>query len=303
MDVYDMLGVKCTSSLVEVRKAYRGMALLCHPDKGGSAEDMRALKRSYDWICSQLEAVELESQKGTFEEREAEFQAFMKAQADDRVVPSWSEIEMEAMGVSKADVDSMKQAILARVGDSAFLCDMTIRRTLHMYEHDRRNRTLHQCLHQCLEEELKQSLSSETIHSSIQGGYGTMMDASSVHEDGLHELHGLLELQTPSSTSFGQQELVMYQEPALLEYVGWNGPSAEIPMPVKLEDYSVGATMCDYRVAHTETYNMSVELEKLYDTEGKFSMSEDDVMKMRNEMDDVISGSRHELQLLFKKRS
>ena len=52
---YDLLGIKSDASLSELKKNYYNMALLCHPDKGGSSQDMYVVSSAYKYIKKQLE--------------------------------------------------------------------------------------------------------------------------------------------------------------------------------------------------------------------------------------------------------
>ena len=114
MDLYAMLGLTVNSSLADARRAYKNMALICHPDRGGNASDMNILKTAYDWIVHQLENVALEGEKGTFEEREAEFTEFLKTQAN-VPMPSLNDIEIEALGISSEFIGKIKDTIKTSV--------------------------------------------------------------------------------------------------------------------------------------------------------------------------------------------
>jgi curved DNA-binding protein CbpA len=47
-DLYALLGVKSGASMMEIRAAYRRVALKAHPDKGGSAGDFHAISQAFD---------------------------------------------------------------------------------------------------------------------------------------------------------------------------------------------------------------------------------------------------------------
>lgn len=51
---YELLGVTIDSTTREVRKAYYKLSLLCHPDKGGSGEDMTCLHTAYIYVMEQI---------------------------------------------------------------------------------------------------------------------------------------------------------------------------------------------------------------------------------------------------------
>ena len=52
---YDIMNLTPESSLKDLKDAYYQMALLCHPDKGGSADDMIVIHNAYKYIKEQLE--------------------------------------------------------------------------------------------------------------------------------------------------------------------------------------------------------------------------------------------------------
>lgn len=55
---YELLGIdinKKDLSIKEVKKAYYSMALVCHPDKGGTENDMNVVQQAYSFICNQME--------------------------------------------------------------------------------------------------------------------------------------------------------------------------------------------------------------------------------------------------------
>lgn len=60
-DPYSVFGATLETSLVELRQRYFQLSLLCHPDKGGCAEDMIALKGAYDIVRAGQENRDLSS--------------------------------------------------------------------------------------------------------------------------------------------------------------------------------------------------------------------------------------------------
>lgn len=63
---YELLGVTIDSPMKELKSAFYSLALLLHPDRGGTSEEMIVLQSSYDWIKSQI--LNTEENKKTFEE-------------------------------------------------------------------------------------------------------------------------------------------------------------------------------------------------------------------------------------------
>ena len=46
--IWQTLGISTTATLTEIKRAYRARALQTHPDRGGSAEEFRALHSAYE---------------------------------------------------------------------------------------------------------------------------------------------------------------------------------------------------------------------------------------------------------------
>jgi hypothetical protein len=51
---YELLGVTIDSTLKDLKTSFYSLALLLHPDRGGTSEEMIVLQSSYDWIKSQI---------------------------------------------------------------------------------------------------------------------------------------------------------------------------------------------------------------------------------------------------------
>ena len=54
---YDLLGVTIDSTPEDVRKSYHSLALLVHPDRGGSAVDMMILQSAYECVIFQINSI------------------------------------------------------------------------------------------------------------------------------------------------------------------------------------------------------------------------------------------------------
>jgi curved DNA-binding protein CbpA len=92
---YDLLGFDSKQpniSMIELKKQYFMLSLICHPDKGGNDEDMIILKNAYQYIKEQIEGKDEKSKD--FKTVEEEFNNFMKEQSDKP--PSFSSIYEEA---------------------------------------------------------------------------------------------------------------------------------------------------------------------------------------------------------------
>jgi len=76
---FELLGVDCKSSREEVRKSFKELALICHPDKGGDANQMKTLHLAYLYVISQIEFKE---HGRTMEEEEQKFKEFLESQED-----------------------------------------------------------------------------------------------------------------------------------------------------------------------------------------------------------------------------
>ena len=61
----------------DLKKNFRSLTLICHPDKGGSEESMRTLHNAYKYIKSQFENCQTDK---TYADLENEFYSFCKKQ-------------------------------------------------------------------------------------------------------------------------------------------------------------------------------------------------------------------------------
>ena len=71
--MYDVLGLTHGASIDEVKKAYRKLAMIHHPDKGGNPEDFKKITQAYE-ILSDPEKKERFDQFGTTEPPPPQFQ-------------------------------------------------------------------------------------------------------------------------------------------------------------------------------------------------------------------------------------
>ncbi len=92
---YDLLGFDSKNPNIEMKELkaeYYTLSLICHPDKGGTAEDMIILKNAYQYIKEQIEGKDAKSKD--VKEVEEEFKNFMKDQ--ENTPPPFSQIYEEA---------------------------------------------------------------------------------------------------------------------------------------------------------------------------------------------------------------
>lgn len=72
---FHLLGVKIDSDIKDVRRAYYKLSLICHPDKGGSKDDMIIVHNAYKYVKKQIEFSE---NKETLENIEEDFKNFFE---------------------------------------------------------------------------------------------------------------------------------------------------------------------------------------------------------------------------------
>lgn len=78
-DPFDLLGVSLGASGQEVRKRYYQLACLCHPDRGGTAEQMRTLHNAYQFVSRSVAL----NTTDTLADLQGAFDAFCVAQTTD----------------------------------------------------------------------------------------------------------------------------------------------------------------------------------------------------------------------------
>lgn len=88
---YSLLGLDENSTISDLKKNYYSMSLLCHPDKGGSGDDMYIVSSAYKYIKNQLE--NKEERKTTYETLENDFKNFCNDQ--ETKPPSFNQIYEE----------------------------------------------------------------------------------------------------------------------------------------------------------------------------------------------------------------
>ena len=89
---FGLLGVTPNSTFSELKRNYYNMALMCHPDKGGSNDDMHIVQMAYNYCKEQLQSQE--ARQTTYEQLEMEFADFCQEQ-EENPPPSFSSIYEE----------------------------------------------------------------------------------------------------------------------------------------------------------------------------------------------------------------
>jgi hypothetical protein len=95
VDPYGLLGVTVHSTCQDVRRAYYALALHAHPDKGGSAAQMRVVQAAYEYVSRQVAGV---NRTRSYEDAEADFAAFL---GELREVPCFMDVHAEAFDLPK----------------------------------------------------------------------------------------------------------------------------------------------------------------------------------------------------------
>jgi len=85
---FSLLGVNIKSTREEVKKVFKELALICHPDKGGHEEEMKILYNAYKYV---IEQISFQEHGRTMEEEEECFKKFLEEQEDGKI-PSIFEI-------------------------------------------------------------------------------------------------------------------------------------------------------------------------------------------------------------------
>jgi len=83
-----LFNVDYRSKISELKRSFKNLSLVCHPDKGGSKEEMETLYNSYVWVKEQLET---ENHERTFEMEEENFKRFLEEQKNVKI-PTMFEI-------------------------------------------------------------------------------------------------------------------------------------------------------------------------------------------------------------------
>lgn len=107
LDPFALLGVTIESTPEEAKAAFRAIALIVHPDKGGRADDMKMLMKSYKFVMKQLNLV---NRSNTVDDLEKEFADFCKSQKDTDLDMRSRELREMVMGEEAAAAMEVEEA-------------------------------------------------------------------------------------------------------------------------------------------------------------------------------------------------
>jgi len=263
LDPYDLLGVSPYAPAGDVRRAYYQMALIAHPDKGGSAADMATVHAAYEYVIARAPKITL-APTAELAERAAnaaqEFKAFAESQRTEKILPL-NEILANVFGLSEATfaTDYLQPAldVAGPTSAASFARDRAVYASVAYQTVVSRAHAL--LAADATSERDPSAIIAEltadfvgTTHkfcsadffpAAIAGGYGDVMEPA-----------GLMP-RTGSLTPFPELQVIHYAEPNA--YVPPAGPRdqsrpADVDMPESLADYTVPSALADYRAAYTD---------------------------------------------------
>lgn len=237
---FELLGVATNSTPLEVRKAYYRLALLCHPDKGGDSKDMRMLQTAYEWVMAQISCV---NNDYTYEQAQEEFDNFVASQNHGTCIPSFSEVMLEAQGLSAAKIREWYEektyhlSADAKTKDHYQWFQQFLWREMHLstLRGDQASVNHNECLEKALQL-VDAAYASNTMAASISHGYGSYVETS----------------ETPFQP-FPSKEVTIYKEQQPFMFQPQS--CADICSPQQLDDYTTTCSTVsgyDYSLAFTD---------------------------------------------------
>jgi len=269
LNPYEFLGVTPKSTLDEVKKSYYSLALIMHPDKGGSPAEMHILKTAYEWIRRQIVPVETNPFKD-YETIQQNFDDFIKEQ-DDTKPPLLTTILAESIGFEFDKFTQIYDKILAKYSDhqnnfnnkdyiySIIYCDIHNR-----YIRDDKLILTNERLWEFIERELthkwlNKGNNEDFIPSSIMHGYGADMEESTITDE-----YNPTNIPFDDSIQKEQREVIIYTEPKDVSEYKEIGLTVD-KVPEKLTNYTLDnpLAMTDYKEAFSDISAINANLEKL----------------------------------------
>jgi hypothetical protein len=216
---YELFGLTHKTTLTEVRRAYYDLALLCHPDKGGDAGDMKTINAAYLWIKKGLNECDAKTKVNTT----VEYQDLLKEYVWD---PSFIEINGESLGFPRSDF----------LYTDDFMYTIIITKWQSESEDVRTGTTIQQYATDYMEKYRRDTTSTHMhmhIHASIPHGYDVIIMQTSSNE-------AVQPFDKPL-------DIIDYQEPMCHDLRHCVDP-VPLDLPLKLEDYT-HTGMADYEHA------------------------------------------------------
>jgi len=225
-DAWQLLGLTPRSSIGEARRAYYELARIVHPDRGGSADDMRILHEAYRWVYEQLVGATLPV---TIED------------------PSKTPIIDNILGMDRTTLESCYDKLTAT--SNAKERTMALDWVKYLVERDLMMGKDLNSIEAYIQESIGvvNGAQTEMYHASVPDGYGNMMDP---HEE-ITDYKNIGNDRKLPATTFSK-ELAVYKEPLCPS--SFNLANESLVVPKTLEDYSGNKeklTMTDYTIAHT----------------------------------------------------
>lgn len=249
VDPWQLLGVTPISSINDVRKSYYYLARIMHPDRGGNADDMRTLHEAYTWIYKQLTG------------------SSFPVTVDD---PAKTPIMEMVIGMNR-DVVGDRYDELKKTDDQRTRI-MVLDWIKYAIERDAmEGKNLREVDEYLIESIENVSKAQQSMYpSSIEEGYGSLMDPCETIIDMNLNYQDLQKKTCPPPHILFSKELAVYKEPICP--TSFNMEEETVCVPKSKDDYSGNKeklSMTDYMVAYspnvisnTEQYEKE-KLEKL----------------------------------------
>jgi hypothetical protein len=220
-DPWELLGLKTTSTVNDVRKAYYSLAKIVHPDRGGNAEDMRNVYNAYKWIENQLSG------------------ATTPIVVED---PTKTPIVDHILGEK---IDESYERL--KTTDDARTRIMVLEWVRYIIERDLMIENELKNIDEYIQESIDQIANAKDsmLYASVPDGYGSMMDPRQDITDYTY----MEKEETKPSIGF-TKELAVYTEPICIN--SFDMVDNDLAIPKRREDYSGNKEklcMTDYMVA------------------------------------------------------
>ena len=275
---YEFMGLTIDSSLDDLRKSYYKLSLICHPDKGGSADAMVVLHTAYNWIKNQLDNVKNQPDAGKdYDTVQKEFDEYV-ATLQKMKPPTYLETVAESLGIEKADYTVIYDRVFEETGGESkmisknMLFDIMLG-NLNQIIYESNGKVTDELTKDDVLKRMEDDLiryrdmkpeEFNLFPASIPHGYGDLMENDDIfinHKNRDNTPLDVNKLATldinadaaiPLKNQFERREMMIYHEPDNLcsGSIGINNLPEE-----KKEDYTIynkGVCLTDYKVAFSE---------------------------------------------------